>query len=228
MELGWLTLADELRRHHAPLLKRREMLHRVVGERITGEKSRKNTVSVLEGFWRNPLATSNNVSLVNRERPDRHHREDQLPFIFGLGIGAYPFLGTVAAHVGRLIKLHDEARADQLRQRMADQFGDKRRIKVALQAALQTFCDWGLLSRVDNKYIATRTIEVDDPELSGWLLLNVMMAEGKRIALVGALRASPMLFPFHFRVPVASILTKCFPVDLTGAGPNQDLLEVHI
>lgn len=203
------------------------MLHRVVGERVKGEKSRKNTVSVIEGFWKHPLAKSNAVGLVTSEDFGVADRKRRLAFIYGLGIAAYPFLGVIATNLGRLLRLHEQARADQLRQRMVDQFGDKRQIEVALGAALQSFCDWGIIERRESAYIATSTIPIADPEIAGWLLLSAMLAEGKRVALSSALQVSAMLFPFKLRAPTATGLARSFPVHVMSTGQNDELLEIH-
>ena len=66
-------------------------------------------------------------------------------------IAVYPFFGTVADAVGRLLRLQGTAGAAQVQRRLRERFGERETVTHAARRILRAYIDWGILEETDQK-----------------------------------------------------------------------------
>ena len=66
-------------------------------------------------------------------------------------MAVYPFFGTVADAVGRLLRLQGTAGAAQVQRRLRERFGERETVARAARRILRAYIDWGVLSETDEK-----------------------------------------------------------------------------
>ena len=74
-------------------------------------------------------------------------------------ISAYPFVGSVAEAVGRLLKVQGVARIRDIRRRVNEKFGDREFVQRIVRYDISSFLDWGALleNTVKGQYVAGTT-----------------------------------------------------------------------
>ena len=75
---------------------------------------------------------------------------------WGMSIAAYPFVGSVAESIGRLVKLQGEARITDIARRLRERFGDRDFVQRIARYNVSSFLDWGAIAETKTKgvYVA--------------------------------------------------------------------------
>lgn len=117
---------------------------------------------------------------------------------WGMAVAAYPFIGSVAESVGRLLKLQGTARISDIKRRMSERFGDRDFVRRVVRYDVSSFLDWGVLSETKAKgeYIAGSVVPVNQSNLAAWLSEAILHTRIEASLPLGQLRQHPMLFPF--------------------------------
>ena len=90
----------------------------------------------------------------------------------------YPFFGTVADAVGRLLRLQGTAGAAQVQRRLRERFGERETVARAARRILRAYIDWGVLVEAGEKglYRSAAKRVVDDAPLAVWTIMAVLLA----------------------------------------------------
>lgn len=167
--------------------------------RIKGDKSRKNTTTILMKIW----------SLVDDSHVELHQQaldlipnlpsEQRLVIHWGMTLLAYPFFYDLVKELGSLFVLQDEVASSQVGRKMKSIYGDRRRVEVATGAVLSSLYSWGVLKREKNNYKYIETV-IAEPQLKIWLLNVLLQLSGSNVAALDVLTNSPAIFPFQCQV----------------------------
>ena len=118
-------------------------------------------------------------------------------------MAVYPFFGTVADAVGRLLRLQGTAGAAQVQRRLRERFGERETVARAARRILRAYIDWEVLAETGEKGlyrgVAKRTI--DDPLLAVWAIRATLFTSGDSPRSASALLRGPHLFPFDVVLP---------------------------
>ena len=118
-------------------------------------------------------------------------------------MAVYPFFGTVADAVGRLLRLQGNAGAAQVQRRLRERFGERETVARAARRTLRAYIDWGVLVETHEKglYRGTAKRVIDDTPLAVWAIKAALFASGDNPRSASALLCGSHLFPFDVAVP---------------------------
>ena len=141
-------------------------------------------------------------------------------------MAVYPFFGTVADAVGRLLRLQGTAGAAQVQRRLRERFGERETVARAARRILRAYIDWGVLIETDEKglYRGNAKRAVDDALLTVWAIKAMLFAGSDNTRSSPALLHGPHLFPFDVALPSTRELEACAALEISRHGFDQEVL----
>lgn len=118
---------------------------------------------------------------------------------WGMAIAAYPFVGSVAEALGRLLKLQHEAHRADIQRRLREQHGDRDFVSRITRYDVSSFLDWGVIaeSKSAGVYFPGKQIQPGNSEQVGWLAEAVLISRAQTQIRSSQLFQHPMLFPIR-------------------------------
>jgi hypothetical protein len=157
-------------------------------------------------------------------------RRDQAAVHWGMIMAVYPFWASVAAQVGRLLRLQDSVAAAHVQRRVREQYGERETVSRRVRYVLRSYRDWGMLSEAGAKgvYSAAASLPVDDPRLIAWLVEASLHARPSATAPLKDVIEGPSLFPFRLTpMHAENLLATCSRMDLVRHGLDDELVMLH-
>lgn len=185
------------------------------GSAIRG--NREKVITILVRTWVSPDPDLEPLRLdglkLIRELPPGEH----IAVHWGMAMAAYPFLGTVAETVGRLLRLQGSVGASEVQRRVRELRGERETVARAARRVLRAFNDWGVLADAPAKgtYHTSTQRRVDSAPLAEFLAEAWLRSGGAASAPLAALLGAPALFPFTLDSVSLSRL------------PHQSRLEIY-
>ena len=141
-------------------------------------------------------------------------------------MAVYPFFGTVADAVGRLLRLQGTAGAAQVQRRLRERFGERETVARAARRILRAYIDWGVLRETGDKglYRGAAKRAVDDRSLAVWAIKARLFASGANPRSGSALLRGPHLFPFEMVLPSMRDIEACEAMETFRHGLDQKVL----
>ena len=141
-------------------------------------------------------------------------------------MAVYPFFGTVADAVGRLLRLQGTAGAAQVQRRLRERFGERETVARAARRILRAYIDWEVLLETNENglYRATAKRPIDDIPLALWTIKAVLLATGDTPRPPSTLLRGPHLFPFDLPLPSLRDLEACETLEISRHGLDQAVL----
>ena len=145
---------------------------------------------------------------------------------WGMCLAAYPFVGSVAETMGRLIKLQSEARIADILRRVSEQHGDRAFVKRITQYDISSFLDWGVVAETKQRgvYQPTKPIRPHHGDQLAWLAEAVMISRDKTQITLAELCNHNALFPFALESLNAAILQRNPHLRVERQGLNQEFV----
>lgn len=187
------------------------------------------TITILLKTWLRVPVELDSLRVVGLELLAHTSRTEHSAVHWGMLMAVYPFWSSVAAQVGRLLRLQGSASAAQVQRRMREQYGERETVARRARYVLRSFVDWGALRETDAKgtYAAGVASVVDSPPLIAWLVEASLHARGSDSAPLGELVASPSLFPFHLATPSITALERTGRLELMRQAVNEDVVMLR-
>ena len=141
-------------------------------------------------------------------------------------MAVYPFFGTVADSVGRLLRLQGTAGAAQVQRRLRERFGERETVARAARRILRAYIDWGVLLETEEKglYRSTAKRPIEDVQLALWTIKATLFATGDTPRPPTTLLRGPHLFPFNMPLPALRDLEACEALEISRHGLNHEVL----
>lgn len=141
-------------------------------------------------------------------------------------MAAYPFFGTVADAVGRLLRLQGTAGAAQVQRRLREHYGERETVARAARRILRAYLDWGVLQETEEKglYRGATKRPVDDTALALWTIRAILFSTDDSPRPPSSLLHGPQLFPFDSSIPSLSALESCETLQFSHHGLDQEVL----
>ena len=143
-----------------------------VGSRPARGSNRDKAITILTRVW---VTVPRELQSLRDEGLD-HLRcrgpGDRMLVHWCMCMAVYPFFGTVADAVGRLLRLQGTAGAAQVQRRLRERFGERETVARAARRILRAYIDWGVLEETGEKglYRGITKRVIDDPPLSVWAI----------------------------------------------------------
>ena len=141
-------------------------------------------------------------------------------------MAVYPFFGTVADVVGRLLRLQGTAGIAQVQRRLRERLGERETVARAARRVVRAFIDWGVLLETGEKghYRGATKRAIDDSPLAVWIIRTILSAGGDSPRSASAILRGPHLFPFDLALPSMKELEACESLELFRHGLDQEVL----
>ena len=138
-------------------------------------------------------------------------------------MAVYPFFGTVADAVGRLLRLQGTAGAAQVQRRLRERYGERETVSRAARRILRAYIDWGVLQETEEKGLYRNAAKrpIEEVPLALWAIRAVFFATGNTPRPASTLLRTPHLFPFDLPIPSITDLESCPALDISCHGLDQ-------
>ena len=188
--------------------------------------NRNKTITILTRIW---VSVPRDLQLL-RDEGLAHLRcrgeSDRMLVHWCMCTAVYPFFGTVADAVGRLLRLQGSAGAAQVQRRLRERLGERETVARAARRILRAFIDWGVLLETKEKglYRGAEKSATDDPLLALWAIKAMLAAESDHPRSASGLLHGPHLFPFDIALPSVPQLETCESLEISHHGLDQEVL----
>ncbi len=188
------------------------------------------TVTILLRVWLNVPSELDFLRLHGLELLKHLPRTTHMAVHWGMVAAVYPFWANVAIQVGRLLMLQGSAAAVHVQRRVREQYGERETVSRRARYVLRSYVDWGVLGETGEKgiYIAGRSLVVDDPRLSAWLVEASLHARSNGAAPLKDVIGSPSLFPFRLKpIRAETLLAASANLDILRHSLDDDLVMLR-
>lgn len=199
----WLKLGLIKNLSGVEKLELRKVLDDAIKGRISGEKSRKNTLYIVYSILSCPqnLIKLEGYRTFLNKLLEEGTLEDLAPAFVALAITQYPFFYDVLSSVGTELKAGKEVTANRSFQKVGQRYGEKRRVRVAVGYVFQSLVDWGLLARAGRgKYHLKSQVSIQNPELFAIITHGFCNASGVDSVTVDQIQEQSAFAFFKFPV----------------------------
>lgn len=119
--------------------------------------------------------------------------------IWGMAVAVYPFVGSTAEALGRLLKLQDEALRSDVQRRLREQYGDRDFVNRITRYNISSFLDWGIIKETEKKgrYIQGKKAKPKHNRYLSWLTEAALISLGKTQIPLLELCNQPIFFPIE-------------------------------
>ena len=150
---------------------------------------------------------------------------DHTAIHWGMTMAVYPFWGTVAETVGRLLRLQKDVGGAQVQRRIREQFGERETVARAARRVLRSFIDWGVLVEGSKKgvYRAANPVIVGDPAMYRWVIEAFLATHAPEWQSLATLDKHPSLFPIAVDRATTALLDASPRVEVVRHGLDQEM-----
>ena len=188
--------------------------------------SRDKAITILMNVWVTVPTELQSLRDQGLDYLRRRDPGDRMLVHWCMCTAVYPFFGTVAEAVGRLLRLQGIAGAAQVQRRLRERFGERETVARAARRILRAYIDWGVLQETNEKglYRGTAKHVVDDLSLAVWTIKALLFALGDSPRSASTLLRGPLLFPFDMTLPSMRDLEACEALEISRHGFDQEVL----
>jgi len=195
----WLNSALELAAAGKTFEQTKELLAKEIAADNPGPEAIRKIQAAIKRVWFAPPAYCQSLrdDALRLFRQNQSHNS-RLLLNWGVAIAAYPFVGSVAETLGRLLKLQGEAKRADVDRRVREQQGDRDFVSRIARYNVSSFLDWGVIAEAEKNgvYVVGRRIRPHNAEQLAWLTEAVLISCGKTQLALSAISHHPILFPF--------------------------------
>jgi hypothetical protein len=188
------------------------------------------SITVLLNVWLRAPAYLQPLRGQGIEMLRRLPRGNHIAIHWGMITAVYPFWASVAAQVGRLLRLQSSVAAAHVQRRVREQYGERETVSRRVRYVLRSYVDWGVLNETESHgvYGAGLPLPVDDPALIAWLVEASLHARPAATAPLKDLIDGPSLFPFRIKpIRAESLSASCPRIELLRHGLDDELVMLR-
>jgi len=198
----------------------------VLQSKLSGKKSRHNTLSVLTRIFENPLIAKRDKDQLCKLLSQNKTPVNRQALYWAFCISQYPFFMTTVEHIGRLLNLQESFERNHIKSRLFETFGEKRRVEVGLGYILQSLVDWKIIGKEKTVYKKLDSNEIDSSYLRSFMVEAFMTSRSDDSIILESATESPALFPFRFsEISLNDIESNEF-LDFNQHGMNQSVITL--
>jgi hypothetical protein len=191
----WLEQALALAASGADWESARAALEPEVAAENAGKETIRKVLEHIKRIWFEPppeAAALLQDALMLSRRPEISAKL----LCWGMAIAAYPFVGSVAENLGRLIRLQGKAPREDVQRRMREQYGDREYVNRITRFTISSFRDWGVVGKEGRlgDYSPGQVMRPNSVEMMIWLIEALMVSRSRNHDAFGGI-FSPSAFP---------------------------------
>lgn len=155
----------------------------------------------------------------------------RLPIHWSLLGAAYPFWFSVAAIIGRLLNLQNQATQLQVVSRLKEKYGDRQTVTRRARYVIRSFVAWGALKDVDTKgcYGKPSPMVISDENLAVLMFESALRAIPEGKGVLGQLLNNPVFFPFQLPAMTGGFISQRNErIDVIRYGLDDELLKLKV
>lgn len=196
----------------------------------TARGSLDKTITILLKIWVNvpkdliPLR-NDGLDLIS-QLPGKSH----VAVHWGMAMAVYPFWGSVATHVGRLLTLQGMVSASQVQRRLKEKYGERETVSRRVRYVLRSFLDWGVLKETSVKgtYRQDHILLLDNAKLTAWMIEASLCSESRGSSSINDLLDSPKVFPFSLtHISVGHLNSLSLRLDVMRHGLDEEIIMLR-
>jgi len=193
-----------------------------------GDEAVRKVLSCLNRIWFNPpewCRATRDAGVEIFCRSDTAATRFMLHW--GMSISAYPFVGSVAEIIGRLIKLQGLARISDIKRRIQEKYGDRDFVQRIVRYVISSFLDWEGLreTKTQGEYAPGTVLPVGQANDVAWLTEALLHARTEAFLPLTQLRQHPMLYPFQLS-DVGGLSSANPRIHVLRHGPSEDVVKL--
>jgi hypothetical protein len=148
---------------------------------------------------------------------------------WGMAIAAYPFVGSVAEALGRLLKLQNEARRSDVQRRLREQYGDREFVNRITRYVISSFLDWGVIAERKRSgiYLPGKKVQPKDADQLSWIAEAVLISRREDQMTLSQIHHHPILFPIAAEAFNGFTLRSNPRLKITRRGMNEEVVFIE-
>ncbi len=185
------------------------------------------TITILLKVWHQPPKDLKSLRNNGLELLKRISSPESKVIHWGMVSAVYPFWSSVAAQIGRLLKLQGTVTSIQIQRRIREQYGERETVSRRARYIIRSFLDWGVLRETERKgiYKAQKALLINDIRLIAWLIEASLYASKNGSIPLKELVDSPALFPFQITsVRAESLVATSQKLEFLRHGLDEELM----
>jgi hypothetical protein len=156
-------------------------------------------------------------------------RDTRFLLNWGMAIAAYPFVGSVAEALGRLLKLQNEARRSDVQRRLREQYGDRDFVNRITRYVISSFLDWGVVTerKRSGTYFPRKKVQPRDADQLSWLAEAVLISRREDQMTLSQIHHHPILFPVASEAFNGSTLRSNPRLKISRRGMGEEIVFIE-
>ena len=223
-----LVLAETARQ--AVLDALQELLHDKLSVGGHAERgNREKAITILMQIWVTVSPALSCLRDIGLELLQQLPLKEHIAVHWGMTMAVYPFFGSVAGSVGRLLRLQGTAAAAQVQRRVREKYGERDTVSRATRRVLRTFVDWGVLAEGSNAgvYMPGQVLASTNDNLAVWLAEAVLHTIPNNTSPLRAVIDAPSLFPLTLERLPTDVLVASRHMEIIRHGLDDDLVMLR-
>jgi hypothetical protein len=221
----WLEQALALAASGADWESARAALEPEVAAENAGKETIRKVLEHIKRIWFEPppeAAALLQDALMLSRRPEISAKL----LCWGMAIAAYPFVGSVAENLGRLIRLQGKAPREDVQRRMREQYGDREYVNRITRFTISSFRDWGVVGKEGRlgDYSSGQVMRPNSVEMMIWLIEALMVSRSRNQLMLSEVFSHPALFPVSMELFNPQMIQEGSRLKMGRQGLNQDFI----
>jgi hypothetical protein len=171
---------------------KRKLLTVALRDHVSVQEAKGKTKKCLTRVWVNPPAEATEMVVWGRDHAQL--AADRRALHLGALLATFPFVGAVAAIVGRALALDGQAEPQEVRRRVRALWGDRSSIDVGARKTYTTLARLGVLIGGGRAPYARGEVLETDGEIAGWIIHALLLTRGTSSVSDAELGSAPELF----------------------------------
>lgn len=221
----WLEQALALAASGADWESARAALEPEVAAENAGKETIRKVLEHIKRIWFDPPPEA--AALLQDALMLSHRPEIPAKLLcWGMAIAAYPFVGSVAENLGRLIRLQGKAPREDVQRRMREQYGDREYVNRITRFTISSFRDWGVVGKEGSlgDYSPAQVMRPNSVEMMIWLIEALMVSRSRNQLMLSEVFSHPALFPVSMELFNPQMIQEGSRLKMGRQGLNQDFI----
>ena len=227
----WLDQGMALAAGNLPWQDAKPALAGAIAEENPGAETIRKVLEHVRRIWFEPPTGCERLHADALELyRSRNSAEVRFLLNWGMTVAAYPFVGSVAEALGRLLKLQQQAHRADIQRRLREQHGDRDFVSRITRYDVSSFLDWGVILEARARsaiYTAGTTISLKNPGQIAWLAEAVLISRRENQMALSHLTNHPVLFPITLQNVSAAALRTNPRIHIGRQSLNEEVVSLH-